>query len=43
MTEDELFMKARLFLYKAAGENIGFDIKPVEDLKPTEDPEKQRA
>lgn len=30
MTEDELFRKAFLFLYAAAGENIGFDIKPVD-------------
>lgn len=30
MTEDELFNKAWLFLYAAAEEEIGFEIKPVE-------------
>ena len=33
MTEDELFRKAWLFLYAAAGKNIGFEVKPVEDFQ----------
>lgn len=30
MTEDELFAKAWLFLYQAAGKNIGFDVQLAE-------------
>ena len=29
MKEDELFKKAWLYIYTAAGSNIGFEIKPV--------------
>ena len=29
MTENELFREAYLFLYAAAGKNIGFDVRPV--------------
>lgn len=29
MTENELFREAYLFLYAAAGENIGFYVRPV--------------
>lgn len=36
MTKDELFKKAWLFLYAAAGENIGFDVRPAEDKDPYE-------
>ena len=41
MTEDELFKKAWLFLYAAAGENIGFEVKPAEDFR-KEDSEKRK-
>lgn len=37
MTKDELFKKAWLFVYAAAGENIGFDIGPAEDKDQYED------
>ena len=40
MTEDELFKKAWLFLYAAAGDNIGFEVKPAEDFR-KEDAEKR--
>lgn len=38
MTENELFRKAYLFLYAAAGKNIGFDVRPV---TPQEDEKEQ--
>jgi len=41
MTEDELFAKAWLFLYQAAGKNIGFDVKLAE--KPEEKAEKKES
>ena len=43
MTEEELFQKAWLFLYKAAGENIGFEIKPKDHADPEPYQEKQSA
>ncbi len=39
MTEDELFAKAWLFLYQAAGKNIGFDVQLAEHSAPEENKE----
>ncbi len=39
MTEDELFAKAWLFLYQAAGKNIGFDVQLVEHFTSEESEE----